>query len=70
MHKKAALNTLKLFALAMTVALGTSLAFNYLSSVVLFSILGAGVMGYLIYIFYSIEKTRLERLESLNKTVD
>ena len=70
MHKQAAKNTAKLLAAALLASAVVSVAINVVPLDVLLSILGLGVMGYLIHVFYTIEKGRLESLERLNKSVD
>lgn len=70
MHRQAAINTAKILASALVCGLVGSVVVETLSVKTLLTILGVGVMGYLVYIFYSIEKSRLESLERLNKTVD
>ena len=70
MHRQAAINTVKILASALVCGLVGFVVVETLSVKTLLTILGVGVMGYLVYIFYSIEKSRLESLERLNKTVD
>ena len=70
MHKQAALNTAKLIALALVASLVGAAVVHAIPFETLMYIAGFGIMGYLVYVFYSIEKSRLESLERLNKTVD
>jgi|LakMenEpi03Aug12_release.lakeMendotaPanAssembly.Ray.scaffolds.fasta_scaffold3955813_1 hypothetical protein len=70
MHKQAAKNTALLLSAAVMVGLGVAFSIEFIPVKILLSLMGVGLMGYLVYVFYSIEKSRLESLESLNKTVD
>lgn len=70
MHKQAAKNTALLILTAVMVGLGVAVIVNFIPVNILLYLMGFGLMGYLVYIFYSIEKSRLESLERLNKSVD
>lgn len=67
MHKQAALNTAKVMVTAILIAGSVVAALQYMTFVLFMSILGAGVVGYMIYIFYCIERDRLNHIESINK---
>lgn len=67
MHKQAAKNTLMLVLAALMTGLGVAAIFAFIPLEALLYIAGTAFMGYMVWICYSIEKGRLETLESLNK---
>lgn len=70
MHKQAAFNTLKVIfmALAAGIAVAVFIAILTMSQAIY---LGCGaLLAFAIYMFYNIEKDRLERLDQLNKSID
>ena len=70
MHKQAALNTAKLVATALLSGLGVGVIVNYVPIEALMYIAGIIFVGFMIWVFYGIEKSRLESLEKINKMVD
>lgn len=66
MHKQAALNTGKNILFALVGAFMAVAAFELLTPFMVIVSLGVGLVTYLIYIMYSIEKSRLECLERIN----
>lgn len=67
MHKQAAKNTLMLILSAIVAGLGIATAFSYIPVQILVYIGVASFAGYMIWIFYTMEKSRLEGLARLNK---
>lgn len=67
MHKQAAKNTLMLVLAAVMSGLGVSLIFTYIPLKALLLIGGIAFVAYMIWICYSMEKSRLETLDTLNK---
>jgi multisubunit Na+/H+ antiporter MnhE subunit len=70
MHKQAAVNTMKFVGGAIAVAVLTVLMVEFLTFELTLKIVGSGFLAYFIYMFYSIEKSRLEaseKFEQLNK---
>ena len=70
MHKQAAKNTALLLATAVMSGLGIAVIINFIPATVLIYMAVAALFAFIVYCFYSIEKSRLESLERLNKTVD
>lgn len=66
-HTQAALNTAKLIASGMLTALGVFFIINFIPLEDILIIGGMGFLAYMIYLFYKIEKTRLESIDKLNK---
>lgn len=66
MHKQAALNTAKVLGIGVLVGLATVFGIELLTLDIALKLLGIGFLVYFIYIFYSIEKGRLESEERLN----
>ena len=67
MHKQAAKNTLMLVLAAVMSGLGVGLIINYVPLQALLYIGGIAFVAYMVWICYSMEKSRLEVLETLNK---
>ena len=67
MHKQAALNTAKMIAFGILASTLTLLAIEFLTVETFLKLCGVGIFGYIVYIFYTIEKSRLEMLENLKK---
>ena len=67
MHKQAAKNTLMLALAALMGGLGMAAIFTFIPLQSLLYIAGAGFVVYMVWIFYTMEKSRLETLEELNK---
>jgi threonine/homoserine/homoserine lactone efflux protein len=67
MHKQAAKNTLMLIAAALMTAAGVSLILTFIPLQALLYIAGIAFVAYMVWIFYTMEKSRLETLEQLNK---
>lgn len=67
MHKQAAFNTLKFVASAIITGVAIALSIEYLTLATVMMALGCGVIVYFVYMFYQIEKSRLETIETLKK---
>lgn len=67
MHKQAAKNTFMLIAAAVMTALGVGAIVAYIPLQALLIIAGIAFVGYMVWIFYTMEKSRLETLEELKK---
>lgn len=66
MHKQAAKNTLILVLAALMTGLGVSLILANIPLQALLYIAGIAFVAYLVWVCYSMEKSRLESLEILN----
>lgn len=66
-HKQAAKNTLALIAAAIMGSLGVFLIAQFMTVEIFVYTLGAGAFIYMIYVFYSMEKHRLETIDKLKK---
>lgn len=66
MHKQAALNTLKVIALSIIAGAAVVLGIQLLTFDVAITFIGIGFLVYFIYMFYNIEKGRLESQERFN----
>ena len=66
MHKQAALNTAKVLGIGILVGLATVFGIELLTLDIVLKLLGVGFLVYFVYMFYSIEKGRLESQERLN----
>jgi hypothetical protein len=67
MHKQAAKNTFMLLLAALMTGLGVSAIVAFVPLQALLIIAGIAFAAYMVWIFYSMEKSRLETLEILNK---
>jgi hypothetical protein len=67
MHKQAAKNTLMLVLAALMSGLGAAAIVAFIPLQALLLIAGIAFIGYMVWICYSMEKSRLETLEVLNK---
>ena len=67
MHKQAAKNTFMLIAAALMSGLGVSLILTFVPLQAFLYIAGAAFVGYMVWIFYTMEKSRLDSLDQLNK---
>lgn len=67
MHKQAAKNTLLLVLAALATGFGVAAIVAFIPLQALLAIAGIGFVGYMVWIFYSMEKGRLETLEELKK---
>ena len=66
-HKEAAINTLKLIAAGILSSTAMMLVVKYVTLEAFLYFLGAAAFGFMVYTFYSMEKTRLETLDKLKK---
>ena len=66
-HKQAAKNTAMLLAAGLMSVLGVYVIVQFMTPEILIYLVCASAFVYLIYIFYSIEKNRLETLDRLKK---
>jgi threonine/homoserine/homoserine lactone efflux protein len=66
MHKQAAKNTLMLVLAALMAGIGVSLIVTFIPLQAFLYIAGIAFIGYMGWICYSMEKSRLESLEILN----
>ena len=67
MHKQAAKNTLMLILAAIMAGLGVSLIVAFVPLQAFLAIAGIAFVAYMVWICYSMEKSRLEGLDRLNK---
>ena len=70
MHKQAVLNVITLFGIAILVSIGVVLLSQVMSFSLFMSIMGVTMLGYFAYMFYCIERDRLNHIEALNKLKD
>lgn len=67
MHKQAAINTGKLLAKGLGITILALLAFEFMSTGMIFTVMGVVLLMYMVNIVYCIEKSRLNRIEFNNK---
>ena len=67
MHKQAAKNTLLLLLAAIMSGLGVSLIVTFMPLEAFLYIAGIAFVAYMVWVCYSMEKSRLEGLDRLNK---
>lgn len=67
MHKQAAKNTFMLILAALMAGIAVSAIIAFVPIQSLLVIAGIVFVAYMVWIFYTMEKSRLESLESLNK---